>query len=46
MSVLEKFKDSSFVEHVWENLLLATIVLSLIFLIVMSLVHYYDTFVR
>jgi hypothetical protein len=46
MSVLEKLKDSSFVEHVWENLLLATIVLLLIFLIVMSLVHYYETFVR
>jgi len=46
MSVLEKFKDSSFVEHVWGNLLLATIALSLIILIVMSLVQYYDTFVR
>jgi hypothetical protein len=46
MSVLEKFKHFPFVEHLWENLLLATIALSLIFLIVMSLVQYYDTFVR
>jgi hypothetical protein len=34
MSVLEKFKVSSFVEHLWGNLLLAIIVISFIFLIV------------
>jgi len=37
MSVLEKFKHFPFVEHLWSNLLLAIILLSLIFLIVMLL---------
>jgi hypothetical protein len=37
MSVLEKLKHFPFVEHLWSNLLLATIVLSMIFLIVMLL---------
>ncbi len=46
MSVLERIIHYSFVEHLWDKLLLAAIGLSLIFLIVMSLVHYYDTFIR
>ncbi len=37
MSVLEKFKHFPFVEHLWSNLLLAIIALSLIYLIVMVL---------
>ena len=37
MSVLEKFKDSSFMEHLRGNLLLATFFISLILLIVMLL---------
>ncbi len=37
MRVLGKFKDFSFVEHLWSNLLLVIIVLSLILLIVMVL---------
>ncbi len=37
MSVLGKYKDSSFVEHIWENLVLSTIVVALIFLIIILL---------
>jgi hypothetical protein len=46
MSVLDKFKDSSFMEYVRGNLLVAAAVIGLIYLIAMTLVQYYDTFVR
>jgi hypothetical protein len=36
---LEKFKDITFTENFWGNLLVATIVISLIFLIAMYIVQ-------
>jgi hypothetical protein len=36
---LEKLRSSSLMENLWENLLVATIVISLIFLITMYLVQ-------
>ena len=36
---LKKFRDSSFMENLWGNLLIATFVLSLVFLIGMHIVH-------
>ena len=46
MSILEKFNDPSIAENLWGNLIVAFFVIVLICLIVMALVHYYDTFVR
>jgi hypothetical protein len=39
MKGLEKFRDSSFMENLWGNLYVSTIVMSLIFLIAMYLVQ-------
>jgi len=43
---LDKFKDSAFMEYLRENLIVATFVIVLSYLIVMTLIQHYDTFVR
>ena len=43
---LDKFKDSAFMEYLRENLIVATFVIVLGYLIVMTLIQHYDTFVR
>ena len=43
---LDKFKDSAFMEYLLENLIVATFVIVLGYLIVMTLIQHYDTFVR
>ncbi len=42
----DKFKDSAFMEYLRENLLVTTFVIVLSYLIVMTLIQHYDTFVR
>jgi len=43
---LDKFKNSAFMEYLRENLIVATFVIVLGYLIVMTLIQHYDTFVR
>ena len=42
----DKFRDSAFMEYLWGNLIVAAFVIVLSYLIVMTLVQHYDTFVR
>ncbi len=42
----DKFKDSAFMEYLRGNLIVATFIIVLSYLIVMTLIQHYDTFVR